>query len=390
MREVRPASRAGTPTDEAKAPPKITIASVGNPESTATWSGVTAGIVGGLRELGVCTQSLDLTLPGGVERAMLLAAASRTRNRYDAEAAALTARARSTLARRALKRSPVDGVIQIGTTFTLPQETRYVTLEDMTLRQASSGHPVFSRMSAPAVAGWEKRREQIYGHARMCAAASRWTGASLRGDYGVGPSRVAVVGFGANHRMSVPDRDWSSPRFLFVGIDWERKGGPLVLRAFSRLRREIPAATLDIVGGHPPLEQSGVKAHGVLSQSVERDRERIAALFAHATCFVMPSLIEPFGIAYVEAGSCGLPSIGGSIGGPPDVIGADGGLVVEPSDEGGLFEAMLRLADPDTAERMGRVARERSTLYTWPKVAERLLRALGLDSADGRKLAAFL
>jgi glycosyltransferase involved in cell wall biosynthesis len=128
----------------------------------------------------------------------------------------------------------------------------------------------------------------------------------------------------------------------------------------------------------------------VLSRARDRDREIILELFARATCFVMPSLIEPFGIAYVEAASAGVPSIGSSVGGPRDVIGDDGGIVVEPDDEAGLVEAMLRLADPDTARRMGRAARERSGLYTWRKVAERLLRALGLQAPGGQTLAEFL
>jgi glycosyltransferase involved in cell wall biosynthesis len=149
-------------------------------------------------------------------------------------------------------------------------------------------------------------------------------------------------------------------------------------------------ATLDVIGGHPPLQQAGVSFHGVLSQAREQEREIILGLFARATCFVMPSLVEPFGIAYVEAASAGIPSIGSSMGGPRDVIGTDGGAVVAPNDEDALLEAMLRLAEPETARRMGDAARERSALYTWPKVAERLLRALGLSAPGGRGLAEFL
>jgi glycosyltransferase involved in cell wall biosynthesis len=321
---------------------------------------------------------------------MLVGAAAPTRNRFDAEGAALTMATRSLLARRHLNGAQVDGVIQIGTSFTLPPGIAYVTLEDMTLRQASAAHPVFSRMSRRGIEGWEKRRVEIYARARTCAAASHWAGDSMLSDYGLARERVAVVGFGATHIASVPDRVWAHPRFLFVGIDWERKSGPAVLRAFSRVRRVHPDAVLDVVGGHPPLREPGVNAHGVLSRATARDRELVLELFARATCFVMPSLIEPFGIAYVEAASAGVASIGSSVGGPRDVIGPDGGIVVAPDDENGLLEAMLRLADPDTARHMGEAAGARSRLYTWLKVAERLLRALGLRTGDGHELAEFL
>jgi glycosyltransferase involved in cell wall biosynthesis len=370
--------------------PNIAVVGVGDPASPATWSGVTAGILAGLGDLDVAVHTIDLALPKGLEQLLLAVAAAPTLNRFDAEGAALTSRSRSLSAGRRLRGNAIDGVIQIGTTFSLPPGPRYVTLEDMTLRQGSSVHPVFSRMSPRAIASWERRRSAIYAGARMCTAASRWTAASLRHDYGLAPGRVAVVGFGANHRMRPSERDWSVPRYLFVGIDWQRKGGPEVLRAFARVRERHPAATLDLIGGHPPLEQEGVSAHGVLSHARERDREIVAGLFARATCFVMPSLVEPFGIAYVEAGSAGVPSIGTSVGGPRDVIGSDGGIVVEPGDEAGLLEAMLRLANPETSRRMGEVARGRSALYTWTKVAERLLRSLGADAPDGRVLADFL
>jgi glycosyltransferase involved in cell wall biosynthesis len=78
------------------------------------------------------------------------------------------------------------------------------------------------------------------------------------------------------------------------------------------------------------------------------------------------------------------------VGGARDLIGDDGGLLVEPNDDAGLVDAMLQLADPDTARRMGQAARERSAQYTWTKVAERLLRALGFPAPDGRALADFL
>ncbi len=368
----------------------VAIVSVGDPRSPGTWSGVTAGLCDGMRELGVEVAPVDLSLPRRLERALLAAAAAPTRNRYDAEGAAVVDRVRSWLALRALSDTGADGVIQIGTTFTLPPGARFVPLEDMTLRQAVAVHPVFSRMSARTTSAWERRRARIYADARMCAAASRWTADSLRADYGVEERRIAVVGFGANHRPSAAERDWSTPRFLFVGIDWERKGGPLLLRAFARVREAIPAATLDVIGGHPPLRADGVSFHGVLSQERERERAVVLELFARATCFVMPSLVEPFGIAYVEAASSGIPSIGSSVGGPPDVIGTDGGTVVAPGDEEALVAAMLRLADPGTAMRMGAAARARAALYTWPRVAERLLRALGLGAPDGRALAEFL
>lgn len=377
------------PATPSQRPAHVAVTSVGDPLSPDTWSGVTAGLAGALRELGVATTPIDLSLRRPFEEILLAAGALRTGNRFDAHGAPLTIAVRSMLARRRAARD-LDGVIQIGSTFVLPADTPYVTLEDMTLRQGGDSHPVFSRMSVRGVAQWEKRRAVVYERARTCAAASHWTADSLIGDYGVQPGRVAVVGFGANHLAASSEREWARPRFLFVGVDWERKGGPQLLRAFARLHETIPNATLDLVGGHPPVQQPGVTAHGPLWKSRAQDRRTLGDLFGRCTCLVVPSLIEPFGIVYVEAGSSGMPSIVSGAGGGGDIVGPDGGIVVAPGDEEELLAAMRVLADPDVARRMGAAARERAALYTWTKVAERLLRALGLTLPGGAAPAEFL
>lgn len=372
--------------------PQVAVVAIGDPASPQTWSGTTVGILTGLGELGIDAHAVDLTLPPGIEQTLLAAAAARTRNRFDAHSAPLTMRVRSALARLRARRLGLHGAIQVGTNFSLPAGVPFVTLEDMTVRQAMSVHPVFSRMSAAAIASWERQRSSIYSRARACTAASHWAGDSLIADYGVARERVAVVGLGPNHRIEAQpgERDWQTPRFLFVGIDWQRKGGPQLLQSFSRLRVERPDATLDVVGGHPPLSEPGVSGHGMLSSERSGDRESMARLFARATCFAMPSQVEPFGIVHIEAAAAGIPSIGTAVGGPRDVIGPDGGVVIEPGDEGALLDAMRLLCDPQTARRMGQAARQRARLYTWPKVAERLLRALSLQAPDGRELAELL
>ncbi len=371
--------------------PQVAVVAVGDPESPQTWSGTTAGILAGLRARGVVAHPVSLALAPSAEKALLVGGAAATRNRYDAESAATTALARALIARARLRGVRLDGAIQIGSTFSLGSGVRYVTLEDMTLRQAQLVHPVFEKMSQAGIARWERRRAAIYAGACMCGAASHWTAGSLTGDYGVPSERAPVVGLGANHIAASAPRDWSAPRFLFVGIDWERKGGPLLLQAFARLRALVPSATLDLVGGHPEVHEPGVVAHGRRSPELAQDRRLMGELFARATCLVMPSLVEPFGIVHIEAAAAGMPSIGSSVGGARDVIAPPhGGLVVDPGDEQALFEAMRQLSDPDTARRMGAAAAERAALYTWGKVAERLLRALGLAAPDGGELAQFV
>jgi glycosyltransferase involved in cell wall biosynthesis len=194
---------------------------------------------------------------------------------------------------------------------------------------------------------------------------------------------VAVVGAGTHERSRRVDRDWSVPRFLFVGFDWQRKNGPRVLEAFERVRVSHPQATLDLVGGHPEVSSPGVTGHGILRRDVAEDRDTLKSLFDRSTCFVMPSVFEPAGVVFTEAAAAGLPSVAGTNGGSVDFVG-EGGIMVDPQSGDQLLGAMLSLANADAAQRVGALAADRSQLFTWPAVAARILRGLGLTPPEGR------
>lgn len=271
---------------------------------------------------------------------------------------------------------------------------RYVTLSEISpsrmieqLRWAGSfGYPGATRRQLE----WVGRRHlEAYRGAYACCAASRWIADGLIRD-GVHHSKIRIVGYGPNHGHTCPeDRDWSRPRFLFVGWDWVRKNGDSVVRAFLALRQRFPEATLDVVGHHPPLDDPGITGHGPLSLLDQDARATVERLFRQSTCFVMPSLIEPFGIVYVEAAMAGIPSIGTTIGGTPDSIG-EGGMCVDPEDPNALLSAMIELSDPATAAALGRMAKARAARLTWRFTAERILRSADLTWPEPVELADFL
>lgn len=294
--------------------------------------------------------------------------------------------------RRLAAAGKLDAIVQRGSEMRLPANRRYVTLEDSTVLQAWHGYPWphLEGLSERDIRRYAARQRRVYESALACCCSTHWVADSITGDYGIPAERVFTVGFGPNHEVTAPAaRDWSTPRYLFVGVDWRRKNGPAVLEAFARVRERNPAARLDVVGGHPPIDQPGVVAHGLLSLVKDEDRQRAAALYREATAFVMPSLHEPAGIVYLEAASAGVPSIGTTNGGAATMIGP-GGMVVDPLDPDGILDAMLALADPDTARRLGELAHRHAALFTWRKVAERLIRALAIPGVDTSGLAEFL
>jgi glycosyltransferase involved in cell wall biosynthesis len=302
------------------------------------------------------------------------------------------ARARS--ARIRLADKPLDGFIQNGADYRNPTEHPMVTFQDSTFTQAVGAYPWahLRGLSQRNIDGFAQRQREAYESAVACCAGTHWVADSIISDYGIPASKVQVVGLGANHQvigLEAREREWSRPRFLFVGVDWERKNGHAVLDAFAKVRDQHSDATLDLVGGHPRVALEGVTGHGPLAMDDAASRNQLAELYGRATAFVMPSLHEPSGTVIIEAAAAGIPSIGSSNGGAETCIG-DGGYVVDPTEPQEILDAMLKLCNPDTAQRLGELAREHAKLFTWRKVAERLVRAFGIPDVDLTGYAEFL
>jgi len=158
----------------------------------------------------------------------------------------------------------------------------------------------------------------------------------------------------------LPERPHPGPfRFLFVGRDPERKGADLVVEAFRRLRGWGLEARLTLAG-HPAsaslAPDEGIEAYGWV------DRKQLYEdLYPRADAFVMPSRVEGFGLAPIEAMSFALPVIATQYGAFPEtIVNGETGLLVPPGDVGALERAMDGLVrDPAAAREMGAAGRAR-------------------------------
>jgi glycosyltransferase involved in cell wall biosynthesis len=384
---------------------RVGVAFTGDPQKATTWSGTPRGVVRGLEALGVEPAGVNVEAgPPLAYVAKNLVAGMRLHRAWQGDiertirVAGAMARAspelgvlRTWVGNRALRRAGrLDGIVQIGTGYTLETTTPIVVFCDITVVQAVElGYPGWDRLSRRAVRARIERQRRAYEQAVACCGTTSWACESMVRDYGIPREKVFAVGVGRNHNPGPVNRDWSRPRFLWIGTDWYGKNGDTVLQSFERLRRERPRARLDLVGSHPAVHMEGVTGHGSLRLDEPHHRARMAELFHAATCFVLPSRYEAAAIAYVEAGGAGLPCIGTTVGGAKELIG-EAGRLVDPTDSDALLGAMLELSDPGTAERLGAIALRRAPLFTWKAVAERVLRALGLPHPRRDSFADFL
>jgi len=226
--------------------------------------------------------------------------------------------------------------------------------------------------SAASAAKWYALEASLYRHAGRVFSASEWVRDSLLRDYGVEPGRAVTVGEGSSLRA--PDSALTrhdSRTILYVGYEFQRKGGEVLLAAFEKVAAEIPDAELVIAG--PPRVARPLPPRVRLLGRLEP--AELSRLYARASLFVMPSLFEPFGQVFLEAMEHALPCVGSDRGAIPEII-VDGrtGLIAPAGDPRALAERIIYLLHrPDTMRLMGERGRARvRERFTWPAVARRI------------------
>ena len=289
---------------------------------------------------------------------------------------------------RSLAERP-DVILQNGAIFApgRPPPVPYVLVLDNTCRLAERQPPIPEAGIGKHVEfgrAWLEREREAYLRASGIATFSGVVRDSLVEDYAIDPSAIVVTGAGANIAPQPPaDRRDDGRTLVFVGRDFRRKGGAVLLRAFRKLRRARPHLRLLIAGPEGSLDLG----QGVTNLG-ELPFERVRDLLCEATIFVLPTLREPFGIAYLDAMLCEAPCVGTSVGVVPEILG-DAGIVVPPADDAALAGAIAALLDDPARRRALGAAGRRRVLekgYLWPEVARRLSDLL--EGAAGRRRAA--
>lgn len=227
--------------------------------------------------------------------------------------------------------------------------------------------------ATPLSPTWAAMEKGAYQNARMVFTMSRNISRSLISEYGCPPQRVKCVYAGSNVSAevsaSIDNSRFSAKNILFVGVEWERKGGPVLLEAFRLLRRAHPEARLTIVGCAPQIREPGVYIEGRVPLA------EVPKYYRSASVFCLPTLNEPFGLVFLEAASFGLPVVATRIGAIPEIV-ADGksGYLVEPQNPAELAARLGDLLrDPRRAEQLGAYGREWvSRRYSWEETGNRL------------------
>ena len=192
------------------------------------------------------------------------------------------------------------------------------------------------------------------------------------------PARLEVIDCGVDTRRLTPAAraPGRGPRFLFVGSLTERKNPLALIEAFARLGE----GSLTLVGEGPLTGRvqaagvPGVRLTGRLSA------ERLAEEMATADVYCQPSLVEPQGQAILEAMARGRPVVATAVGGPPEYVTPECGVLVDPADVEQIAQGMARAARlPVPCDAAVTVARAHDIGVQAEKI-ETLLRSVSLPA----------
>jgi hypothetical protein len=164
---------------------------------------------------------------------------------------------------------------------------------DATFACMTGFYKEFSRMSASTLRSGNALERAAMANVSHSFYASEWAAASAIRDHGADPGRVHVVPFGPNIPalpMRAQVMEWIAGRgrtrcdLLFIGYDWERKGGPVAVQVLRELRAMGVPAFLTVIGCEPPGQSHvpGLEVIGRLDKDDPPQRRAIEHALANS------------------------------------------------------------------------------------------------------------
>ena len=236
----------------------------------------------------------------------------------------------------------IHGDFLAYTTFSQPA----IIVHDATFASLLEYYPAFSNLTNRSINSGNMMYQAALNRAVAAVYSSKWASESAIVDYGIDSEKIFTIPFGANLSQAPENEnvmEWISKRskgeicnFLFLGVDWDRKGGPDALRFVVELNHLGIKSQLLIAGCTPQIEpryEKFIQQLGFLRKDIKEEAEKLENLLINSHALLLPSVAECYGCVYCEANAYGLPAIGRDTGGVSEII-KDGvnGLLMKGSE----------------------------------------------------------
>lgn len=203
----------------------------------------------------------------------------------------------------------IANAVKLKNDFYLYHDLSYYCWIESNIKIAKLGHS-FANGNLNVFCDRELNR-RIFNEKKLIEASKgvfymgNWVARNMQMRYPeIGEKKIFFAGGGLNTDFVLKKAEKNPNQIIFIGIDFERKAGDLVVEAFRILKDNyIKNAKLVIIGSGQQKEENGVMWLGKL------DREEISEHLAQSSVFCMPSRFEAYGLAFIEAHCFGLPVV---------------------------------------------------------------------------------
>ncbi|MBQ4515313.1 MAG: glycosyltransferase family 4 protein [Clostridia bacterium] len=232
----------------------------------------------------------------------------------------------------------------------------------------------------------QKEAAKFYENCAGVFTMSQWLKRDMIENTGISENKIFSVGGGCSVDTSLIDTsNKKGNKFLFVGKNWVRKNGDLVVAAFEKLLQLHPESDLELYVAGPSTPPPSVIGKKNINFIGLLSREELAHYYNMCDYFVMPSNFEGYGLVFAEALIFGLPCIGKDCYAMPEFIHDDeNGYLIRDNDVDQLVEAMDKLFI--NGKRITDYVQKHHDFYvkeySWDSVVERILTVIKEQGFD--------
>jgi glycosyltransferase involved in cell wall biosynthesis len=197
-----------------------------------------------------------------------------------------------------------------------------IYMTDATFFQLQGYYPLFRDIADYNIRQGVALDKSAFENSAHCMLATDWAKQSAIKDYGIDENKITIAPFGANLEKTPGLDELKKEKnkvcnLLFLGVEWERKGGQIALDAFRILQKNGFPSHLTIIGCLPPVAvpDKNITVIPFINKKNKAEADKLYEITRNSDFLLLPTRAECSGIVYCEAGAFGVPSITTDTGG---------------------------------------------------------------------------